>query len=162
MTKQFNLTGKTYDNAMDFYNAQVKAEVTKFHKDNDGVVDCDTLYDYIDGRTSKEPGLFVPVAPVTINDVDEDVSVGEAKQIVAQNEKDMKLYRKVSRLPFYQDVVEELMRDFVRNSFPDRELSDKQILAITDKAYEDGHSYGMTEVVFDLDNEIDMVKKFLA
>ena len=106
--------------------------------------------------------MFVPVAPVTINDVDENVSVGEAKQIVAQNEKDMKLYRKVSRLPFYQDVVEELMRDFVRNSFPDRELSDKQISAITDKAYEDGHSCGMTEVVFDLDNEIDMVKKFLA
>jgi hypothetical protein len=162
MTKQFNLTGKTYDNAMDFYNAQVKAEVTEFHQDNDGVVDYDTLSNYIELQTSKDPELFVPVTPITVNDVDENVSVGKAKQIVAQNEKDMKLYRKVSRLSFYQDVVEELMRDFVRNSFPDRELSDKQISAITDKAYEDGHGYGMTEVVSYLDDEIDMVKNFLA
>ena len=162
MTKQFNLTGKTYDNAMDFYKAKVKAEVTKFHQDNGGIVNYDTLSDYIESRTSKDPKLFVPVTPITINNIDENVSVGEAKQIVAQNEKDMKLYRKVSRLPFYQDVIEELMRDFVRNSFPDRELSDKQISTITDKAYEDGHGFGMTEVINDLDDEISMVKEFLG
>ena len=160
MMKQMNLLGKTQHDVNAFTDKIAKDMFDEFNRTHD-TIDYHAVYTFIQSHGVFDNLLFVHVKKLSLSDVSDDMTLGQAKKMVTENNEAYKLYQKVKYSNPAMDVISMIIAEYVRASFPNMTLTDKQVSALTSAAYEEGHSAGYLEVLSYLDDYINMTKAFL-
>ena len=103
--EKMNLLGKTQKD-VDEYVAKLEEEKIKEFHEKYKEVTYDTIYKFLeDNKVDKSNAqLFAPVTRMELSDAPEDVTMGQAKKMVAQNNEAAKLYNHVK----YYDLMKKL------------------------------------------------------
>lgn len=165
MTEKMDLRGKTKQDVIDFFNKVADEQLKAFCKNHMelGKLNYNTIDEFIDNMhdTPNDFDLLKPVNQLELNDLPDDISLGDGKKLLQQNVEARNLYDMYKNYDVNSIILSKLLEEFVRQSFPERNLTDKQINALINRAYEDG-SGDWIEVLSYLDDYINMVKEFLG
>ena len=156
MTKQINLNG-TLDEATKVFDENVNEVIAKYDKEN-LFTTYNTMYDLI--NNAKPVVQVKPFTKITHDDLPNDMTIAEGEAMLALNKKEHKLWVIVRRWNVIDAAFEKIMRKFVIESFAGMNLTDEKIDAVISLAEDEGAT--PTDVASHLDDNVQMIKKFIA